>query len=498
MSGRTPKALQSKIECSADKVSRRSKLSLSGALGRTGAALSVAICLSLVFGCDSETEGGPADMMSSSSDLSPGGDELDMDMVLIPDMEQDEAMAGDEADLSLDMLLDMETLDESLPDMEQGPPACQNGLDDDEDGATDYPRDPGCHSVDDDDEEDPALFECEDGIDNDGDGSIDLEDPGCSSERDRSEESACGPHEAIDISTRRRVVSDSEGEPAFFEACRSNNAPEQVFLFTLSRPVEYLYFSTEGSAFDTLLSVRRDCETLESEVACNDDVGSMSQTYSAVQLDRPALGDYYLIVDGYGESAGRVVLNIEAGVAEGETCPPEGGPLLCPRGQACNAEAVCAPAACADLEDNDGDDRTDYPSDPGCERPEDQDEADPEVAPECGDGADNDADGAIDFPNDAQCTSAADPREGSDPLVMMARIMTVMGSLISLMILVVMTAETPMSLTRRRAMMAAITMRMGSLISLTTQAASVRMTKARGHLVIYHSAPMASTMIVTV
>ena len=163
------------------------------------------------------------------------------------------------------------------------------------------------------------------------------------------------------------------------------------------------------------LSLRRDCEDSSSEVACNDDGGGQGMTYSAVRLDQPALGDYYIIVDGYGESAGRVVLNIEAGVAEGEPCPEEGGALVCPRGQACNYAGVCAPAECSDLEDNDNDDRSDYPSDPGCDSPEDQDEQDPEVLPECGDLSDNDGDSLIDFPNDPECESASDSREGPDP-----------------------------------------------------------------------------------
>ena len=362
-------------------------------------------CLVLTYACDSDPENmdmslsGMETVDLSSSDLEiEGGDQPDQEVtsgVTIEDME----------------LPDME-----LPDMEILPPACSNGLDDDEDGHTDFPRDIGCSSREDDDESNPDRFECEDEIDNDEDGYIDQEDPGCGSPQDPTEASSCGAHEAIDISYLSQIVVDTEGQPSIFEACRSNNAPEQVFLFTLRRPVEYLYISTEGSSFDTLLSVRRECISEESEVACNDDVsGAGGPRTSAVQLDQPALGEYYVIVDGFGESAGRVVLNVEAGVSEGEACPPDDGPLVCPRGQACDASGVCAPAACADLEDNDGDERADYPSDPGCESPEDQDETDPEELPECGDGADNDRDGLIDFPNDPECDSSADQREARSP-----------------------------------------------------------------------------------
>ena len=377
------------------------------------------------LGCDDEESsqarsGSDLDAEVSSGDEMAGGSERSGESAgemmsqmggvnANPDQGLERDDMGEDPGMS-DMELDMEL------DMAQGPPECSNGLDDDIDGLIDYPRDPGCVAPEDSEEQDPDLFACEDGVDNDEDGAVDLEDSGCSSALDPTEESRCGPHEAIDISERSFIISDSEGAPVAFEACRSNNAPEQVFLFTLRRPVEYLYFSTEGSAFDTLLSVRRSCDDPGSEVACNDDVsGAGGPTSSAIQLDNPALGDYYIIVDGYGESSGQVVLRTEAGVAEGAPCPPEGGVLVCPRGQACNAQNVCAPAACADREDNDQDDRIDYPADPGCERPEDNTEENPEELPECGDTVDNDGDGLTDFPYDPECESSADPREGRSP-----------------------------------------------------------------------------------
>jgi hypothetical protein len=49
--------------------------------------------------------------------------------------------------------------------------ACSNGLDDDGDGLTDYPDDPGCLVA-------TSALEnpkCQDGVDNDGDGMIDFD-----------------------------------------------------------------------------------------------------------------------------------------------------------------------------------------------------------------------------------------------------------------------------------------------------------------------------------
>ncbi|WP_428311867.1 OmpA family protein [Hydrocarboniphaga sp.] len=68
--------------------------------------------------------------------------------------------------------------------------ACSDGADNDGDGKSDYPADPGCGSADDDDETDPPA--CSDGKDNDGDGKIDFPaDAGCSSQEDNDETDPC-------------------------------------------------------------------------------------------------------------------------------------------------------------------------------------------------------------------------------------------------------------------------------------------------------------------
>jgi len=68
------------------------------------------------------------------------------------------------------------------------PPPCSNGLDDDGDGASDYPRDLGCTTPLDGSEQTP----CDDGIDNDGDGFVDLADRGCGDHGARQQEApAC-------------------------------------------------------------------------------------------------------------------------------------------------------------------------------------------------------------------------------------------------------------------------------------------------------------------
>jgi Ca2+-binding RTX toxin-like protein len=75
------------------------------------------------------------------------------------------------------------------------PPAPSDGLecsdddDNDFDGLTDFPDDPGCSSVTDNQEQDDAPPECGDELDNDGDDAIDMDDPGCDFPGDNDESS---------------------------------------------------------------------------------------------------------------------------------------------------------------------------------------------------------------------------------------------------------------------------------------------------------------------
>lgn len=69
--------------------------------------------------------------------------------------------------------------------------------------------------------------------------------------------------------------------------------------------------------------------------------------------------------------------------------------------------------ACSDGLDNDRDGVVDFPDDPGCDAPEDDDETDPPPIPECADGLDNDEDERFDLA-DPDCTSAVDITERGD------------------------------------------------------------------------------------
>ena len=78
----------------------------------------------------------------------------------------------------------------------------------------------------------------------------------------------------------------------------------------------------------------------------------------------------------------------------------------------CNGCSDAAPiTACNDDFDNDGDFLVDFPDDPGCDRPSDDDEFDAPPSFQCSNGFDDDGDFLVDFPMDPGCTDAFDDDE---------------------------------------------------------------------------------------
>ncbi len=75
-----------------------------------------------------------------------------------------------------------------------------------------------------------------------------------------------------------------------------------------------------------------------------------------------------------------------------------------------------APAMCNDGIDNDGDGKTDYPADPGCDSLTDNNEYNSSSSYQCNDGIDNDSDGLTDYPDDLGCSSATDNNEYNTPV----------------------------------------------------------------------------------
>ena len=160
------------------------------------------------------------------------------------------------------------------------------------------------------------------------------------------------------------------------------------------------------TAPDVTIYLRRACVDAASELACATGAGAK------VTVPTPAMGTYYLFVDG-GASASFQV-RVRQRLADGQPCDPASTQVICSAGSVCGVRAgatMCARALCADGTDNDADGKGDYPADPGCESPEDDTEADPATLPACANGGDDDGDGLADWPMDPGCQAASDADE---------------------------------------------------------------------------------------
>jgi hypothetical protein len=311
-------------------------------------------------------------------------------------------------------------------------PQCMDGRDNDGDGKIDFPEDPGCFLAQADSETDdcpdgPNCPECSDGKDNDDNGLTDYpQDPGCDSAGDSEEflhnVVACGAGlmvqplpaggegmgtlDATSLSNIASPCGGGGGSPAFaYELHLTQNKVVEIST------------DDEATKVDTVIDVRSEmCMDAASEVACHDDI-SPDNTSSHLTVPLTA-GVYYIIVSGHdSSSSGAYHLQIKEYSGEGATCAMDGdcGPgLFCriPHG----ATALsCEKPACNDGVDDDGDTKLDYPTDPGCASPTDNDETDDcpsgPNCPECSDGRDNDTDTKTDYPNDTTCAAAGDASE---------------------------------------------------------------------------------------
>ena len=296
--------------------------------------------------------------------------------------------------------------------------ACGDGEDDDGDGRIDFPLDPGCDAASDDDETDPVvLAACANGLDDDGDAHVDFPaDAGCDSASDDNEFDECTPGVPVLAHPGGAVAGDTISGTYAYSAPAScdpfgttGTSPELVYSFQLTRPVTRLTLDTAGSSFDTVIYVRAgDCAAAGPDGWCNDDVDLVTTT-SLLSLTAPALGFYYVVVDGIWSSAGSFVFTIVGELGAGASCTPGEAAYVCGPGLVCEGGA-CATSACANGVDDDGDGLADV-ADPGCDAVTDDDEADPAASPACANGADDDGDGLTDYPADPGCTRAADATE---------------------------------------------------------------------------------------
>ena len=127
-----------------------------------------------------------------------------------------------------------------------------------------------------------------------------------------------------------------------------------------------------------MIDIRTDeCSAPGAEIACNDDLTS-TNTKSTVTASLAA-GNYYILITAKNAaSAGSYNLSVKRFAGEGTTCATTGdcGPGLVCRVPLAGSTMVCAKPMCSDGVDDDADGKNDYPTDPGCTSPDDNDEAD--------------------------------------------------------------------------------------------------------------------------
>ncbi len=290
---------------------------------------------------------------------------------------------------------------------------CTDGVDNDADGKIDYPNDPGCKNPSGDDETDdcpngPNCPQCANGKDDDGDGHIDYPaDPQCKAASGTSE--ACNTTEGVtDLEQPVTMGDTSLASDDYMASCAygtggrdltySLEVPKTDTLsITVSDPTFnfYPYYALLGASCNA------------PELACQSSGTPITQANLAA-------GTYYLVVDGGDStSSGTFQVQISGTIANGQSCEgllAKSGALSCATGALCKGtmgSRTCQLAACSDGVDNDGDGKKDYPLDPGCASPDDDNEADPATAPKCANGTDDDGDGKIDYANDLSCWAAS-------------------------------------------------------------------------------------------
>jgi len=312
---------------------------------------------------------------------------------------------------------------------------CQDGRDNDGDGKKDYPADPGCFAPQADSETDdcpdgPNCPQCADGRDNDMNGSMDYpDDPGCTAGADDDEflhnPVACGAGLMIMPLPPTGMVMgtlDTTSTSMVMSPCGGGGgAPAIAYELNLTTP-RVVEVSTDDAltTADTVIDIRTaECMPAGAHVACSDDI-STSNSNSKVTKSL-GVGLHYIIVGAHDSgSAGAFALQVKTFAGEGTTCAAAGdcGPGLVCRVPKNMTNMVCSRPRCDDQDDEDGDGKLGYPTDPGCTTPDDNDEADTCTAtpgaagcPECGDLLDNDTDTKIDYPMDLTCKAAGDASE---------------------------------------------------------------------------------------
>lgn len=177
-----------------------------------------------------------------------------------------------------------------------------------------------------------------------GDGDDPIGNPICGAEVEVLDLNRIGTPTAPNGLTYSGVNPGGEGR--FVSLAGTGQGREVVFSYTPDLDGD-LVVDTFGSHIDTVLYVRTDCQDPASEIAYNDDSGSLSgPILSQVEVRNGAMAErtIFLFVDTVSaENTGEftVTARVRRVVHRGEECDPDGLATRCAEGSACGPAGVC-------------------------------------------------------------------------------------------------------------------------------------------------------------
>lgn len=114
----------------------------------------------------------------------------------------------------------------------------------------------------------------------------------------------CPQHEILSTESLpvTRTGSTAGGQNAYPQSdCSYTDAPDVTYLWTAAAAGTYT-LSTEGSSFDTVLSVRSGCGATATELDCNDDIAWPSNRQSKLTITLNAEQSILIVIDSYSAS----------------------------------------------------------------------------------------------------------------------------------------------------------------------------------------------------
>ena len=314
---------------------------------------------------------------------------------------------------------------------------CEDGLDDDSDGKIDYPNDPGCSTPLDDTENDncpngAGCPECGNGVDDDADTKVDYPmDTTCKAAGDSSE--SCATSEGVVQLAGPLTPGDTTNAVHDYKnSCSATTSMGKDLHYRLDVPTTLSSLTIglvdKNTTFWDATVALLPATCTGAELACS---GTSPET---INLANVAAGTYYFVVDGYSTAVGSYKVSVSGKLPNGASCENTlNGAFTCNTGYACKGPAgsrTCQPSQCADGMDNNGNGKTDFPADPGCQNANDDSETTVcpgAMCPVCANGIDDDMDGQTDYPMDTACLAASGNNEAcvsADPVTVVTAAQT--------------------------------------------------------------------------